>query len=77
MLADFDEGIKILEGAANTDAAKELLLFAKVARNHFMADVVHTKYVLCKKNLPESKDEMRGIIAKERALCLELLTLLP
>ncbi len=77
MLCDYDKGIEVLEGAANTDAAKELLLFAKVARNHFMADVVHTKYVLCKKNLPESKDEMRSIIAEERALCEELIELLP
>jgi len=77
MLADFDEGVKILEGAANTDAAKELLLFAKVARNHFMADVVHTKYVLAKRRLPESKDEMSEIIKVERSLCEELLTLLP
>ncbi len=77
LLADFDKAIEILEGAQGTDAAKELLLFAKVARNHFMADVVHTKYVLCKKNLPASKDEMRAIIAEERALCEELIELLP
>ena len=77
MLPEFDEGIKVLETAANTDAAKELLLFAKVARNHFMADVVHTKYALAKRRLPESKDEMRAIFAEERALCEELLELTP
>ena len=42
-----------------------------------MADVVHTKYVLAKRNLPESKDEMRAIIAEERELCNELLELTP
>jgi len=77
MLSEYDEGIKVLESAANSDAAKELLLFAKVARNHFMADVVHTKYVLAKRNLPESKDEMRAIIAEEQVLCEELLELTP
>ncbi len=77
VIADFDKGIKILEGAANTDAAKELLLFTKVARNHFMADVVHTKYVLAKRNLPASKDELLAVIAEERVLCKELLELLP
>ena len=77
LLADFDEGIKLLESAQSTDAAKELLLFARIARNHFMADAVHTKYVLAKRRLPESKGEMLAIIAEERALCLELLELVP
>ncbi len=75
LIPEFDKGIEFLEGAQSTDAAKELLLFAKIARNHFMADVVHTKYVLAKRRLPASKDEMRTLIAENRALCLELLEL--
>ncbi len=77
LLRDFDAGIRILESAQSTGAARELLLFAKIARNHFMADAVHAKYVMAKRRLPESKDEMLGIIAEERALCLELLELVP
>ena len=77
VVADWEMGCKLLESAANTPAAEELLLFAKVALNHFKADILHTEYVLAKENLPESKDEMRKIFEKERELCLELLELVP
>ena len=76
--AGWEEGCKLLEAAASTsEAADELFLFAKVALNHFKAEVLHTKYVLVKKNLPASKAEMTEIFKKERELCLELLKLLP
>ena len=52
-------------------------LFAKVAENHFRADILHTRFALCKRQLPESKAEMRTILAEEKELCLELITLLP
>ena len=70
------QGRELLEGIDH-DIARELLLFAKVAENHFKADILHTRYALCKRNLPASKNEMREIIAEEKALCLELLPLLP
>lgn len=74
----WEDGCRLLEGAAGTsEAADELLLFAKVALNHFKAEVLHSKYVLAKKKLPGSKAEMSEIFAKERELCLELLELLP
>ena len=76
LLADWDKGIEILEGV-DGDLAREILLFAKVAGNHFRSSIVHTKYVLAKRKLPESKDEMRAVIAEERALCEELIELLP
>lgn len=75
LLADWDKGIELLEGV-NNDVAREMLLFARVAGNHFRSSIVHTKYSLAKRNLPESKDEMRAIIAEERALCEELIELM-
>ncbi len=78
VIVDWEEGCKVLEGAAGTSAAAdELLLFAKVALNHFKADVLHTRYVLAKRALPESKEELLKIFKEERELCLEILELLP
>lgn len=78
VIVDWEAGCKVLEGAAGTsDAADELLLFAKVALNHFKADVLHTRYVLAKRALPESKEELLNIFKEERELCLEILELLP
>lgn len=69
-------GCELLEGIDHA-LAQELLLFAKVAENHFRADILHTRFALCKRQLPESKAEMRTILAEEKELCLELITLLP
>jgi len=78
LLEAWDEGCALLETVAHSSAAAtELTLFAKVARNHIRADVVHTKYALCKRRLPDSAGEMREIFAQERALVEELLQLLP
>ncbi len=76
LTAEWHQGVELLEGIDH-ELARELLLFAKVAENHFKADVLHTRYALCKRNLPESKDEMGSIIAEEKALCHELIKLVP
>lgn len=77
LLAHWCEGCRILENVKGNAIADELFVFAKVAANHFKAEIIHARYVLAKRRLPESRDEMREIIAEERKLCRELLTLMP
>jgi len=78
VIAGWEKGVTLLEKAAGTSAAAdELLLFSKVALNHFKAEVLHTRYVLAKRDLPKSKAELLRIFEEERELCLEMLTLLP
>ncbi len=75
LLADWNRGIKVLEAVKGDAVADELLLYARVAANHFAAEILHARYVIAKKNLPASKDEMYEIFKEERSLCLELLPL--
>ena len=75
IIADWNRGIEVLETVKDNSIADELLLYAKVAANHFAAEILHARYVLAKRNLPASKDEMREIFKEERGLCLELLPL--
>lgn len=78
MIAYWEKGCELLDTVANgSEVAGELALFARVALNHLRADALHSRYALCKRNLPESRDEMLGIIEKERELTEELLTLVP
>jgi len=77
LLPKWDEACEILEGAANNDTAKELLLFAKFATLMLHSDVIHTKYALAKRKLPESKNDLSELIKAERELTKKLLELMP
>ncbi len=75
ILVDWNKGCEVLATVEGNAIADELLLYARVAANHFAAEILHAKYVMAKRNLPASKEEMRAIFAEERALCRELLPL--
>ncbi len=76
MLAAWDEACDMLEAVAGDEKTNELLLFARFATLQIHSDVIHTRYALCKENLPTSRDEMRKIIADEREVTKKLLVLM-
>ncbi len=77
ILVDWEKGCELLATVKGDALADEMLLFARVAGNHFKAEILHAKYVFAKKKLPDSRDEMFDIIKEERKLCLEMLELVP
>ncbi len=77
MLVKWDEALEILEGAANNEAGRELLLYAKFATLLYHSDVIHTNYTRVKSELPASKDEMLRLFEEERDITKKLLELMP
>ncbi len=76
LLEKWNEGCKILESVKDNEAAAEVLLYARFATLQLYSDVVHTHYVLAKRRLPESKNELLEIFAKEREIMREQLALM-
>ena len=66
------EALSVIEGDA---LAKEMLLYARVALMHFKADLIHTRYADAKRDLANNRDILFGLLAEERAVIEELLTL--
>lgn len=78
VITQWEQGCELLDGIDDRDAlTAELALFARVGLLHLKADVLHTRYVICKKQLPQKRRELLEIFQKERGLCRELLELLP
>lgn len=77
LLGEWELGCRCLREVKGNAIAEELLTFAEVAANHFRAEILHARYVLAKRALPESRDTMRAILDEERTLCHQLLTLMP
>lgn len=73
LLTDWKKGVEILEESNPTGAVKELLLFAKVAYNHFEYDLIHTNYAFYKRDLNKYSKEMKEVIEKARANAYELI----
>ncbi len=76
LLTAWDEACKMLEAVATDEKTQELLLFARFATLQLRSDVIHTNYALCKKELPNKKNEMREIFAQEREITKQLLELM-
>lgn len=69
MLDGFLRGISILERIEDkTDRVEELLRFATVAYIHLECDLLHTRYALIKRRLPECAEELAALTeAAERS----------
>lgn len=76
LLSKWERGCELLEAVANDEKTAELLLFARFATLMLRADVIHTRYAICKRDLKEKKDEMRAIFKEERELTKTLLGLM-
>ena len=76
LIALWKEGCDMLEKEVYDEKTEELLLFARFATLQYVADTIHTRYAVCKRNLPESRDEMRAIFKEEREITKQLLELM-
>ena len=76
LLEKWNEGCKLLESVKDNEIAAEVLLYARFATLQLYSDVVHTRYVLAKRRLPESKDEMLAIFTEEREIIKEQFVLM-
>lgn len=76
LLSKWEKACEMLEAAANNDAARDVLLYAKFATLQLSSDVIHTKYVLTKRRLPGSRDELLQIFKEERELIRAQLVLM-
>ena len=71
MLAEWDEGVRILKKAKKTPLIEEMTDFAEVASIHWHADVIHTRYAIEKRagnGIPEDlicerEDLLRRLLA--------------
>lgn len=76
LVEKWEAACEILEGAANSEIARELYTFARFATLQYKSEFIHTNYVLAKRRLPESRDEMLSLFKEERELLLEQLSLM-
>ena len=73
LLCEWQKGIDILSEIPKNRLIDELLLFAKVAHCHFLADKLQTEYSMEKRG--ENSLAIKSILQKEKALCEQILSL--
>lgn len=76
LLLKWDEACAVLDTVKDNEAVDEVRLYARFATLQLHSDVVHTKYALAKRRLPESRDEMLEIFEREREIIYEQLSLM-
>ncbi len=76
LVSKWEEACEILKYAAHSEIACELYVFARFATLQYKSEIIHTNYVLAKRSLPESRDELLTLLKEEKKLILEQLSLM-
>ncbi len=76
LLRGLSRGVRLLEEMpSRSPKATELLLFGRVMRNHFEAEILHTEYAILKRDFAANARKILRVVRKAERNTQELMTL--